>query len=69
MSVTVTPAPRIFSYHGILLPDINPRLSPEEIKAAYCHQYPELATAAINGPEVVGEKLRYEFSQAIGAKG
>jgi len=33
--VTVTPATRIFAYCGIQLADINPRLSPEEIKAAY----------------------------------
>jgi PRTRC genetic system protein C len=33
--VTVTPAVRIFSYSGLNLPDINPKLSPEEIKAAY----------------------------------
>ena len=33
-------------------------------------QYPELATtAAIRGPEAVGDKLRYEFLASIGAKG
>jgi len=67
--MTVTPAIRIFSYHGITLPDPDRRLSPEEVKAAYSTQYPELATAAINGPEAVGDKLRYEFVRAIGAKG
>ena len=51
------------------MPDINPKLSPEEIKAAYSTQYPELASAAINGPEVVSDKLRWEFVRAIGAKG
>jgi PRTRC genetic system protein C len=48
---------------------LDRKLSPEEIKAAYSNQYPELATAAINGPEAVGDKLRYEFVRAIGAKG
>jgi PRTRC genetic system protein C len=67
--MTVTPAIRIFSYQGITLPDLDCRLSPEEVKAAYSTQYPELATAAINGPEAVGDKLRYEFVRAIGAKG
>ena len=33
--MTVTPAIRIFSYHGITLPDPDCRLSPEEVKAAY----------------------------------
>jgi PRTRC genetic system protein C len=67
--VTITPAVRIFSYSGLNLPDPNPRFSPDEVKAAYAAQYPELATAAINGPEAVGDKLRYEFVRAIGAKG
>ena len=67
--MTVTPAVRIFSYSGLNLPDINPKLSPEEIKTAYSTQYPELASAAINGPEVVSDKLRWEFVRAIGAKG
>jgi len=67
--MTITPATRIFGYRGIQLPDINPRLSPEEIKAAYSIQYPELATAAINGPEAVNDKLRYEFLISVGVKG
>ena len=67
--MTVNPAVRIFSFSGLNLPDINPKLSPEEIKAAYSTQYPELAAAAINGPVVVGDKLRYEFLVSIGAKG
>ena len=67
--MTVTPAVRIFGYSGVNLPDPNPRLSPEEVKAAYTTLYPELATAAINCPEAVGDKLRYQFVRAIGAKG
>jgi len=67
--VTITPATRIFSYAGISLPDLDKNMGPEEIKAAYSMQYPELATAAINGPEAVGDKLRYEFVRSVGAKG
>jgi len=67
--VTITPTARIFAFCGIQLPDINPRLSPDEIKAAYSTLYPELATAAISGPEAMGDKLRYEFLISIGAKG
>jgi PRTRC genetic system protein C len=67
--VTVTPAVRTFAYSSITLPDPNPKLSPEEVKSLLAAQYPELATAAINGPEVVGDKLRYEFVRAIGSKG
>jgi PRTRC genetic system protein C len=67
--VIVTPVQRIFGFAGITLPDIDRNMSPEEIKAAHSVQYPELTTAAINGPEIVGDKLRYEFHVAIGSKG
>jgi len=60
---------RYFEFHGVLLPDINPSLSPEEIRTAYAQQYPDIATATITGPEAVGDKLRYSFSRAIGSKG
>ena len=32
-------------------------------------QYPEIATAAISGPEAVGDTMKYTFERAIGAKG
>lgn len=64
----ITQLVREFSYLGIKLPDI-PNLTPEEVKAAYSTQYPELATAAINGPEALGDKLKYDFVRAIGTKG
>ena len=32
-------------------------------------QYPDLATAAIIGPEAVGDKLAFRFERAIGTKG
>jgi PRTRC genetic system protein C len=31
--------------------------------------YPEIATAALAGPEDTGGALRYTFSRAIGSKG
>lgn len=69
MCITVTPARRVFCYGGVNFPDPNPRLSPEEVKAALAVQYPELATAAINGPQAVGDQLRYELVRAVGSKG
>jgi PRTRC genetic system protein C len=60
---------RSFTYNGVKLPDPDPKMAPEEVKAAYSHQYPELATAAITGPEASGEQLAYSFVRAIGTKG
>jgi PRTRC genetic system protein C len=41
----------------------------EEIRGLYEQQYPEIATAAVTGPEQVGDKLVYRFSTAVGTKG
>jgi PRTRC genetic system protein C len=60
---------RSFTYNGVKLPDPDPRMTPEEVKIIYSHQYPELATAAITGPEPSGEQLQYSFVRAIGTKG
>ena len=69
MSLTVSKMTRIFQFQGIRLPDPNPTMSVDEVKALYAVQYPELATAVVNGPEAVGDKMRYTFDRAIGSKG
>jgi PRTRC genetic system protein C len=60
---------RSFTYNGLKLPDPDPRMTPEEVKTMYANQYPELATAAITGPEASGDQLQYSFVRAIGTKG
>jgi len=60
---------RSFTYNGVKLPDPDPRMTPGEVKTIYSHQYPELATAAVAGLEIVEEHLRYSFVRAIGTKG
>jgi PRTRC genetic system protein C len=60
---------RTFEFNGVRLPDPDPKLSPEEVRNLYAHQFPDIATAAITGPEAVGDKLRYQFTRAIGSKG
>jgi PRTRC genetic system protein C len=44
-------------------------MSVDDVKALYAAQYPELATAVVNGPEAAGDKMRYTFDRAIGSKG
>ena len=63
------PLDRSFTYNGVKLPDPDPRMSAEEVKSLYSHQYPELATAAITGPEASADHLVYSFVRAIGTKG
>jgi len=36
---------RYFEFNGVRLPDINAKLTVEEIRAAYAHQFPDIATA------------------------
>lgn len=69
MAFTVARMTRVFQFNGIRLPDPNPAMSVDEVKALYAAQYPELATAAVNGPEAAGDKMRYTFERAIGSKG
>ena len=60
---------REFVYNGIKLPDPNPQMSPEHVRDTYAAAYPEVTTAAVEGPETVGDKIVYRFVRAIGAKG
>ena len=61
---------REFRYNGGLsLPDPNPKLAVEEVINLYSSTYPEITTAAIEGPEVIGNKLVYRLTRAIGTKG
>jgi PRTRC genetic system protein C len=69
MALTVTKMTRVFQFNGIRLPDPNPEMSVDNVKALYSAQYPELTTAVVNGPEAVGDKMRYTFDRAIGSKG
>ncbi len=63
------PLSRSFEFHGVKLPDPNPTLSVEEVRSIYAHQYPDIATATVAGPEAISDKLRYQFTRAIGSKG
>lgn len=67
--MTIETMAREFRYDGVRLPDPNPKLSIEEIRSAFSATYPEIATAAVTGPEAVGNKLVYHFAKAIGTKG
>jgi PRTRC genetic system protein C len=69
MALTTKALPREFSYNGIKLPDPDPSLSIEQVRELFTASYPEIATAAITGPEDVGNALRYTFARAIGTKG
>ncbi|WP_341744785.1 PRTRC system protein C [Azonexus hydrophilus] len=60
---------RQFSYAGMMLPDPDPNLTPEQVRDVYANAYPEITTADITGPETNGDKLVYTFKRAAGTKG
>ena len=67
--MNVTKMVREFRFGGAKLPDPNPQVDIEQVRSMYATQFPEIATAALTGPEAVGDKLVYRFERAIGAKG
>ena len=68
-TLTVSALKREFVYGNQVLQDPNPALSIEQVRDALTVALPEIATAALTGPEVTETALRYTFSRAIGSKG
>lgn len=68
-TLTVAGLKREFVYGNQVIPDPNPALSIDQVRDALTAAYPEIATAALAGPEVTDTTMRYTFSRAIGSKG
>ncbi len=60
---------RSFRFNKRVLPDPNPRLSPAQVKDLYATQFPELTSAAIEGPELKNGQQVYGFATQVGTKG
>jgi PRTRC genetic system protein C len=69
MSISIAKLIREFTYNGVAFVDPGPSFSPEDVRDLYSAQYPELTTAAIDGPDMSGEVARFTFVRAAGAKG
>ena len=41
---------REFVYNGTVIPDPNPSLTPEQVRDTLVPAFPEIATAALDGP-------------------
>jgi PRTRC genetic system protein C len=68
-TLKISTLPREFLVNGTRIPDPDSKLSVEEIRELLTPSYPDLATAALIGPEDTGSTLRYTFQRAIGTKG
>ena len=60
---------REFSFQGIKLGDPDSKMTVEDVRGVLSMQYPEIATAAISGPEAVGDTMKYTFERAIEIRG
>jgi PRTRC genetic system protein C len=69
MTVRIERLERLFVFNGVKLPDPNPDFTVEQVRDMYVNTYPELATAAVEGPTPVNGSMQYTFVRAIGAKG
>ncbi|RQZ67458.1 PRTRC system protein C [Burkholderia sp. Bp9004] len=69
MSISIAVLVREFTYNGMALLDPGPTFSPDQVRDLYTAQYPELTTAAVDGPEMKGGVAHYKFVRAAGAKG
>jgi len=69
MAMTIERLERLFVFNGVKLPDPNPDFTVEQVRDMYVNTYPELATAAVEGPTPVNGAMQYAFVRAIGAKG
>ncbi|WP_321871217.1 PRTRC system protein C [Paraburkholderia tropica] len=69
MTISIAKLIREFTYNGMKFADPGPAFSPNDVRDLFSAQYPELTTAAVDGPEFVGEVAIYKFVRAAGAKG
>lgn len=69
MALEVKALAREFSYNGMTLMDPGAQFTPDQVRDMYTAQYPELTTAAVDGPEHTGDVVRFTFVRAAGAKG
>ncbi len=60
---------RAFKYGSLELKDPDVSMTPEAVMSFYGSVYPELTQAVIEGPEIDGDTMRYEFRKAVGTKG
>ncbi|ABF13098.1 MULTISPECIES: PRTRC system protein C [Cupriavidus] len=69
MALEIVKLIRQFSYNGMTFMDPGAAFTPDQVRDVYSAQYPELTTAAVDGPEVKDGVARFTFVRAAGAKG
>ncbi len=61
---------RVFIYAGLEMPDPDPTMQPVAVRDFFAAAgRPELSSAEVRGPEVVGNQLQFTLHRAVGTKG
>ena len=60
---------REFKFNELTLADPNPNFTLKQVLDFYANSYPELVNAHLSEPNVVKNKIVYEFETKIGTKG
>ncbi len=63
------PVTRTFRFNKRSLPDPNSKLTPLQVRDLYAAHYPELASAAIEGPQLKNGQQVYTLARLVGTKG
>ena len=69
MALQTVELKRVFKYNALSLQDPGPQYTPIQVRDLYSATYPEINTAAIEGPEEKNGELIYTFRRAVGTKG
>ncbi|MFZ3286220.1 MAG: PRTRC system protein C [Telluria sp.] len=60
---------REFRYNAVKLADPSPTMPLTQVRDFFANVYPEIISADIDGPDLVGDTQIYTFRRAVGTKG
>ncbi len=69
MALVASNITRSFKYNGMTLADPSASKTPDQVRAFFAAQYPELTNAVVEGPVTKGGISTYTFARAAGSKG
>lgn len=69
MTIQIQQAKRKIIFKNITIPDPGPEFSIEEVRQIVAARMPDIITAVVEGPTVVGDTLTYKFITNTGSKG
>ena len=69
MAIQAEALKRRFKYSGMELPDPGSSMTAAQVRDLYSATYPELTSAAVDGPKLTDGVATYEFLKAVHDKG